>query len=214
LSILLVIIIPVAGVIIATAVALYNIGGERRELWLRARGRSLSFCEELADVCDGILATKSGPRQGSLPPVRTSLLLYLRKGLQEDLRRQILAGHLVAQFTMQPYAIDNLAHQISDTCVELHYAWELVTGARIGKKFHLDDSERLADEDYLHSAWFMRERVTLLHWQIATQNFVARRQAIANLVFGHTPVRHWHRLNRWRKSPPEEKAMSVNQLLG
>lgn len=42
----------------AAAAALYSVSAERRDLALKARERSMRFCAELADVCDGLIASK------------------------------------------------------------------------------------------------------------------------------------------------------------
>jgi hypothetical protein len=210
------VIIPIVGLFLAAGVALYTISGERRDVWLRARERSLHFCAELADVCDGILASQSGPSADSLPPVPTSLLLYLDKGLPQDLRQQIAAPYMSERFIVQPYGLE-VAHQISDTCVNLHIIWERVTGVMLQETDLLGVAERVEQERfseyYLYKALHMRQRITILYQKIASQQLATRRRVILYLALRHMPARSSYWLRR-RLKPPADDGMSVNMMLG
>lgn len=219
LSVWLAIVVPITGVVLGAAIALYNISGERRDLSLKARERSLRFCAELADVCDGIIASRSYPSLGSLPPVRASLLLYLRNGFQVDLMHQYRAGHMFEGLSL-PIETKGLeiANQISDTCVALHLLWEDVVGVEISHVANPSNAPKRdaneAKEASFYCAQHLRERVTLLYQVIASYRLTTRSRAVLYMAFELMPEQLSYSLRSRLSKSREEKDMSVTGLLG
>lgn len=219
LSAWLAIIVPITGIVLGVVVALYNISGERRDLSLKARERSLRFCAELADVCDGIIASKSYPSPGSLPPVRASLLLYIRNGFQLDLMDQYRAGHMFEGSSLRIGTKGlEIANEISDICVALHLLWEDVADVEISHIPNFSNEPkrgpREAKEDSVNLAKRLRERVTLLYQVIASYRLATRSRAALYMVLGIMPDRFSYNLVSRLSKPREEKTMSVTRLLG